>query len=166
MKDKIILIAIGFFILGTLISLRWGNAEMKYNHHDAEEAIEHGHKEGYDHEDSKVMLHSHSQHEVSENVLVDLVVHKDPKSGYNAEIILQGMKFAPENASGEHVEGEGHAHIYIDGVRINRVYGLWYYLGDIDPGMHEVTVTLSTNDHRELIRNGDLVADTEVIVVK
>ena len=96
---------------------------------------------------------------------VDLVVHKDPKSGWNAQIVTTNFAFAPENASGEHVDGEGHAHIYVDGVKINRVYGEWYHLGELEEGDREVQVRLSTNDHRELAVRDEVVADTELVSV-
>lgn len=116
--------------------------------------------------------HSHHQHGSLEIVAhenlpeIDLVLHKDPKSGWNAQILLENMVFAPAHASTQHVDGEGHAHIYINGEKINRVYSEWYHFGALEPGTHTVTVTLSTNDHMELTHDGQPISDTEVIEVK
>lgn len=118
-------------------------------------------------------MHDHSTHThdtrdlAGENNIpsVALVMHEDLKSGWNAQIVLTDFVFAPERASTEHVEGEGHAHIYVDGVKLNRVYGEWYYLGDLPPGEHEVMVQLSSNDHKELVVEGMPIAATTTIVV-
>ncbi len=119
------------------------------------------------HDDS--MYTNHMQHEQMEATTpvpsVDLVIHKDPKGGYNAQIILTNMVFSPENVSGDHVPGQGHAHIYVNGIKINRVYGEWYYLGELEPGIHEVSVRLSTNNHKELVQDGKIITDIETIEV-
>ena len=98
---------------------------------------------------------------------VDLVLHKDPKGGYNAEIKTTNFSFAPERASTEHVFGEGHAHIYVDGVKINRVYGNWYHLASLgESGTHEVRVELSANSHAAYMNNGVKIEDSETVVVE
>ncbi len=107
--------------------------------------------------------------EVPEGIVaptVDLVIHKDPKAGYNAQIVTTNFRFAPEKASTEPQVGEGHAHIYVDGRKINRVYGEWYHLGDIgEVGEHEIHVELSANDHSSYAQNGEVIEDTEVVEV-
>jgi hypothetical protein len=131
---------------------------------------------GYDHGWEKALtdhkhggstiLHDHGQMEaVSPIPSVGLQVHQDPKSGWNAQISLSNFRFAPERVGMNNRNGEGHVHIYVDGVKINRVYGEWYYLGELSPGTHEVLVTLSTNDHKELVRNGELISDSVTIEV-
>lgn len=116
----------------------------------------------------EVHAHSHGTYEIPEGEpvpTVDLVVHEDPKGGYNAQILVTNFRFAPENVSTAHVSGEGHAHIYVDGVKINRVYGQWYHLGKLEEGTHEILVNLSGNDHSELLSDGEHIEDAETIVV-
>ena len=97
---------------------------------------------------------------------VDAIIHTDPKGGYNVQILTENFRFAPENASTAHVFGEGHAHIYVDGVKINRVYGEWYHLASLgDAGDHEIHVELSTNDHGTYALNGEPIEDVEVVTV-
>ena len=120
-------------------------------------------------EDTKTHAsHSHEQKDVSESLpvpTVDLIVQEDPVSGWNAQILTTSFTFAPENVSTEDVPGEGHAHIYIDGVKINRVYSQWYHLGELEPGSYEISATLSTNDHKELTIDGQLIEDIETVNV-
>jgi len=76
-------------------------------------------------------------------------VTPDPASGYNLHIMTENFAFAPEHASRAHVPGEGHAHVYVDGKKVGRVYGAWMHLASM-PEDAEVEVTLNTNDHRML----------------
>ena len=106
--------------------------------------------------------HSHGSLEVGDAdqvPTIKLSVLKDPMSGWNAKIEVEHFRFAPERASQDHVEGEGHAHLYIDGIKVNRLYSEWYHLGILASGNHTVRVSLSSNDHRDLTHGGDVLAD-------
>ena len=88
---------------------------------------------------------------------VALKVTADQISGANVQILTEGFTFAPGNVNGAHVEGEGHAHIYVDDVKISRVYTPWYHLGSLTPGEHEIRVTLNANSHQEYAIGGTKV---------
>lgn len=96
---------------------------------------------------------------------VDLIVHEDPKAGYNLEIVTENYQFAPWDASTEHVSGEGHSHLYVDGVKLTRVYGNWFYLGALPAGVHEIRIELSANNHSAYTHEGVIIDDAEIIVV-
>lgn len=96
---------------------------------------------------------------------VALEVLEDPLGGYNAKITTTNFRFAPEHVSTENILGEGHAHIYVDGVKINRMYGPWYSLGNLPEGTHEVRVDLSTNDHGAYALNGEKISSSVTVVV-
>jgi hypothetical protein len=96
---------------------------------------------------------------------VKLYLLKDPMSGWNANIVTENFRFAPENVSENHVPGEGHAHLYVDGVKVNRVYGPWYFIGPLSSGEHSVKVTISSNDHQSLTVDNVLISDTVDIIV-
>lgn len=76
-------------------------------------------------------------------------VTPDPASGYNLHLMTENFTFAPEHASQDHVPGEGHAHVYVNGEKIGRLYGGWMHLSAL-PADALVEVTLNTNDHRML----------------
>ena len=92
---------------------------------------------------------------------VSLVVNPDMMAGYNVQIKTKNFKWAPNHASMAHRKGEGHAHIYVDGVKIGRVYGEWYHLNvaslNLAPGDHTVLVNLNGNDHKAYVVNGNLL---------
>ncbi len=108
----------------------------------------------------------HDPVEASQEMNVKLNVYKDIFSGYSIQLIVNGLTFTPENAGKQHVDGEGHAHIYIDGEKIARVYGTSFHLGNIlSEGEHEIKISLNSNDHSPYTYNGELVEDTVTVEV-
>lgn len=73
----------------------------------------------------------------------------DPMAGANLHVVATGFRWAPEHASGPAVAGEGHAHVYVDGTKVGRLYGEWMHL-DLEAGRHEIRVSLNGNDHKDL----------------
>ena len=96
---------------------------------------------------------------------VDLVVHQDPMKGWNLEIKVSNFRFAPENVSTQAKPGEGHAHLYVNGEKLTRLYGSWFYLDNLKPGKNTITVGLNANSHDALVHNGQMISDTEIIQV-
>lgn len=82
---------------------------------------------------------------------VSVSVDADPMSGFNVALTTTSFRWAPEHASSMHVAGEGHAHLYVDGVKVARVYGPAFHLDPaklkLAAGTHTVTVDLNGNDH-------------------
>ncbi|MEM5541493.1 hypothetical protein WNY61_01965 [Sulfitobacter sp. AS92] len=93
-------------------------------------------------------------------------VTPDPMSGHNLFVETDGFDFAPQNASGDHQPGEGHAHVYVNGTKIGRLYGPWLHLPDLPKGAVTVEVTLNANDHRPLAVNGAPITAREVLTVE
>ncbi len=121
-----------------------------------------------DEKGTKSTSHIHETIEVSNEQplpTVTLEVIQGPDKAWNAHMTFENFVLAPDQAGAEHVEGQGHAHIYLDGKKINRVYGNWYHLGKLQPGEHDVEVTLSTNNHFELVQNGKPIGASQKITV-
>ncbi len=81
---------------------------------------------------------------------LDIKLTKDPKAGWNLQVIPQNFRFAPEHASTADVDGEGHAHVYINGIKLGRLYGNWLHIGELPKGAVEVKVSLNANSHSAL----------------
>jgi len=64
-----------------------------------------------------------------------------------------------------HVPSEGHAHLYIDGKKVTRLYGEWYHIPSLSPGTHKITVTLNANSHEDLMVKGKVVSDKQEVRV-
>jgi hypothetical protein len=99
---------------------------------------------------------------------VKLKVYPDPMKGWNLELKVNNFKFVPEKiaTSASSKFTEGHAHLLINGKKVTRLYGNWYYLKDLPVGSNEIAVTLNTNNHESLIANGQVVGDKARIMVK
>jgi hypothetical protein len=96
---------------------------------------------------------------------VKLTVHKDAKAGWNLQVQVANFRFAPEHASMAHVPGEGHAHLYIDGKKVTRLYGEWYHIPSLSPGSHKITVTLNANSHEDYTIQGKPISATQEVRV-
>jgi hypothetical protein len=96
---------------------------------------------------------------------VNLEVKPDVMSGWNLQVKVTNFAFAPERVNTKGIATEGHAHLYVDGKKVTRLYGPWYYLGSLSPGQHTITVTLNGNGHEDLIYNGKPIQATQVIQV-
>ena len=89
---------------------------------------------------------------------VELALTEDPVAGWNLHAMTSNFRFAPERSGGDHVAGEGHAHVYVDGEKIARLYGPWLHIPSMSPGA-TVEVTLNANDHRPLAIGSGMIAD-------
>jgi len=81
--------------------------------------------------------------------IVDFRVEKDASSGWNVFVTTQNFEFTPENVNQPHVAGQGHAHLYINGSKLARLYGPAYHIESLPFGPHELRVVLETNEHHE-----------------
>ena len=100
--------------------------------------------------------HSHDSGPVESEtpMSVDMAVEPDKLGGVNVEIITDGFRFAPEEVNQDNTPGAGHAHVYVDGEKINRVYGGYYHLGGLELGPREISVVLNDNQHGQLASQG------------
>lgn len=117
-------------------------------------------------DDAAMEEYSHEMYEVPAGVdvpAVELGIEADAKSGWNVHLDLTNFTLTPENVNGEHVEGEGHAHIYVDGKKLGRLYAADYYLDGLSEGEHEIKVTLNTNDHKDYAADGTVISDSAMI---
>jgi len=72
---------------------------------------------------------------------------KDPTGGWNVTLRTTNFAFTPEAVNQPNTPNTGHAHLFVDGVKLARLYGPHFHMPDLAPGQHEIVVTLSSNDH-------------------
>jgi len=164
----------GLIFGGTVSALAHEYIDVGHNHseHDHQDDLdEGGNHDGDDHDEEgnhDEDEHSHALLEVNSSLPVPEIsinVEEDKKSGYNLFLTTQNFTFNPDNASSEHVDGEGHAHLYINGKKITRLYSKAYYLGDFEKGSYTIVVELSSNDHSILSKNGNPIQASFELVV-
>lgn len=111
------------------------------------------------------MDHSHIPIEVPENSpapALSLKLYKDALSGFNLEIFTERYSLAPPPRvtlsmaalmvpSMDSNTGyiEGHAHLYVNGEKVQRIYGRELHLPAalFRPGVNQVTVTINNHGH-------------------
>ncbi|MDE2785429.1 MAG: hypothetical protein OXL37_02070 [Chloroflexota bacterium] len=98
-------------------------------------------------------------------VSLSVTAEADADGGIEVHIATEGFRFAPEMVDQAHAPGSGHAHIYLDGVKLGRVFESRYHVADVAPGEREIRVSLNTNDHSELVFNGEKVESTVTVAV-
>ena len=84
--------------------------------------------------------------------------------GWNIHVTTKNFRFSPENINKEPIEGEGHAHLYVDGKKISRLYNAWFHLSNLSPGSHTLRVTLNANNHAELVLNGKNIEYSKEVI--
>lgn len=86
--------------------------------------------------------------------------------GYRVSIETGNFEFfQPDSNQAAHAPGQGHAHLYLNGLKLQRMYGHEAEIGALPSGKHSVRVTLNTNDHRAYLVDGKTVtAETQIDV--
>lgn len=92
-------------------------------------------------------------------------VFADPVRGWNLQVQTANWVFAPEAVNTASNTTEGHAHLYINGEDVARVYGEWYHIPSLPPGEHIITVGLNANGHEMLMYEGEPIEASVKVVV-
>jgi hypothetical protein len=145
---------ISFIVIFSFVSI------MLYFHN------QNGHYRASDHGD----IHGHKIINIPEGIQapsLDGKVEQDPSGSWLLKIETENFTFAPEKAGLKQLNyNEGHAHIYLDGEKVNRLYGNYYNLGELNEGTHQIKVTLNANNHDGLADKGQEIACIEIFKVE
>jgi len=112
-----------------------------------------------------------SVHELAEQDLPRAVldIQKDPTGGFNVQVKTTNFVWRPEMASMQHVPGEGHAHVYLDGRKIMRIYNEWFHLNTYQfstrSGEQLLSIEFVGNDHAPYTINGLPVGAEQIVDV-
>lgn len=89
---------------------------------------------------------------------IDLRVYALADGSYNLQLQTSNFTFTPQNIDMAPVIGEGHAHLYVDGVKLARLYSEWHHLPTLPPDAETLTVSLYANNHQGFAVNGNIVS--------
>ena len=135
-----------------------GESESAHGHGATKEAGgSQGHGEAENHDPDAV--------EAGAPVAVAITATAGVRGEVDVQIKTDNWRWAPEAVDQDHEPGVGHAHVYVDGVKISRVFGPEYHLENLDPGMREIRVTLNANNHSELMIDGEVVDATAMVAI-
>ena len=107
----------------------------------------------------------HEPIESEKHVSLKVGAVAEDEGGVNLFFLTRSWTWSPENVNNSHVPGEGHAHIYVDGVKVGRSYGPYHYLSGLEPGERHIRVTLNSNDHSALTHGGQPVEASTMVTV-
>jgi hypothetical protein len=98
-----------------------------------------------------------------------LKIKKDPTGGFNVHVETKNFVWRPDMASMKHVSGEGHAHVYLDGRKIMRIYNEWFHLNTYQfatkAGEQLLSIEFVGNDHSPYTIQGLPVGAEQVVDV-
>jgi hypothetical protein len=112
-----------------------------------------------------------SVHEITQEIAPKAIldVQKDPTGGFNVQVVTSKFVWRPEMASMQHVPGEGHAHVYLDGRKIMRIYNEWFHLNTYQfstrAGEQLLSIEFVGNDHAPYTIQGLPVGAEQIVDV-
>ena len=164
MNRALALFAIGLLFGGGIGFTFAAGYGLRFEGHDHADPAQHG--AGIDTVAHAAMHANPFEVPAADAPAIALRLTPDAVSGYNLQIETRNFTFAPERASAANVTGEGHAHLYVNGEKIARLYAPWAHIASLPAGEVEIAVTLSTNDHRPIAVDGTPVAARQTLVVE
>ncbi len=97
----------------------------------------------------------HSQHpmvEVPDDLPIPSMIvrlYPDRMDGFNLFLETRDFEFTPEGVGTDPIANTGHAHLYVNGEKIARMYAPWHHLPStsLRDGLNRLEIEFSTNDH-------------------
>lgn len=98
--------------------------------------------------------------------IIELQVNKDSMDGYNIYVDLKNFKLTPELAGQDNVSNQGHMHLYVNDIKISRMYSPWFHIPGryFNKSQNVIKVTLNANSHDSFTVNEEAIAATIQIV--
>jgi len=112
-----------------------------------------------------------SIHEISKDAAptASLEIKKDPTGGFNVHVVTTNFTWRPEMASMKYVPGEGHAHVFLEGRKIMRIYNEWFHLNTYQfatkAGEQLLSIEFVGNDHAPYTIQGVPIGDQRIVDV-
>jgi len=82
---------------------------------------------------------------------IALSVSRGGDDAWRVELTSDEFEFRQDLLNGPHVPGTGHGHLYVGGLKLQRLFSNVVETGALPPGEHIFRVTLNTNDHRAYV---------------
>lgn len=80
--------------------------------------------------------------------------------GSHVVVSAENFIFTLIEDSAAHVANEGHAHVYLNGLKLGRIFEPSFALGPVLEGSYDLKVSLNSNNHRPYINDGLPVSST------
>ena len=97
---------------------------------------------------------------------VNLEIMKDSVDGYNLYIDLKNFNLAPDLVGKENQSNTGYLSLYVNDIKIARVYSQWFHIPQRFFYLKEnlVKVTLNTNLNGEFTLDGEAIQSDLIVI--
>ena len=98
---------------------------------------------------------------------VNLKIYEDNMDGYNLFIKLENFILTPEYVGEKNQTNSGYMHLYVNNIKISRVYSNWFHIPGRYFNLKEniIRITLNSNLHYSFAINGNPI-ESEIKVEK
>ena len=98
---------------------------------------------------------------------VNLEILEDNMDGYNLFIKLENFIITPEDVGKKNQVNSGHMYLYVNGIKISRVYSNWFHIPSRYFNLKEniIRITLNANLHDSFVISGNPI-ESEITVEK
>lgn len=110
------------------------------------------------------MIDISNEEVIPEITMIEVI--KEDEDNYNLHVEIDNWIFTPELIGQESRMNEGHAHVYVNGVKAGRMYSNWFHLGDLRPGENKIAVILNGNDHAAFVTDGNMIGSETTFLVE
>ena len=86
-------------------------------------------------------------------------------NGAQVKLNTDDFTFTNVEAGTAHAPNHGHAHVYLNGLKLGRLYSDTYQIGALLAGNYTLSVALNSNDHRPYVNDDGPVMDTLVFEI-
>ncbi|MFV8827026.1 hypothetical protein [Alkalihalobacterium sp. APHAB7] len=84
---------------------------------------------------------------VSKDKRLLTVNHEEKGTDVYVECIIDQFTFAKEKAGKNHVDGEGHIQLFVDGQRVDSIYQAAFIIKGLPSGEHTIKIELVKNNY-------------------
>ena len=112
----------------------------------------------------------HSGHKIEANKpypSVSLKIFEDKMDGYNIYITFENFILTPGDVGKKNQPNSGHMHLYVNDIKISRVYSEWFHIPGRYFNLKEniIRITLNSNLHDSFVIDGKPI-EREITVEK
>lgn len=94
-------------------------------------------------------------------VRVSLTTQTPPSAeGFEIALEVENFEFVRTEDDAPHVAPQGHAHVYLNGLKLGRLYAPTFTVGALPPGAYVLRVGLNSNDHRPYLNGDEVVSQS------
>lgn len=129
--------------------------------------------DGMDNSGGSAMDHSlhppGNSHEVANSEAapsITMTVRETEDASWVVRVDTENFEFTePVEEPLAHSDGQGHGHLYLNGLKLQRMYSNEAIVGELPAGQHTLVVTLNTNEHKNYTVKNVPVSATAVLNV-